>query len=427
MAIQLATTDSLSRVPAAAGAVAASPSGDVAAGSPFDLLLIASAEVGPAEITRSVIEMKEAETEELDQDMSNSPAHAIVAPVVILPMLPPDAATLDAPLLNYAEELPQVLVVSIATEPVAASLTFVADGNMAEESTTNYAISVLPPQAPAEEGATHEPAHASHQTKYPATVAIFADGLAQPAKSHMAAEFHIDQSGDAEQIEDRDRLSEQLSLPADDTTSNGVPPVAKAPLEPPPPTAPPPAPPLPLIGALALQPSIVAAAPPGEIQSAATSQPASGDSRPIDAARLLQRVVRAFAAAKDGGEVRLRLSPPELGALVLDVRVQDGALVARLEAETTSVRTVLVENLPALRDRLAEQGIRIERFDVDLRQPGGGGPDWSAHQPFQESNSRQQSMRERRPLQVAEGVVARTRAASQDALSHDLRRLNVIV
>ncbi len=37
-----------------------------------------------------------------------------------------------------------------------------------------------------------------------------------------------------------------------------------------------------------------------------------------------------------------------------------------MQAETPEARSALVENLPMLRERLAEQGIRIDRFDVDL-------------------------------------------------------------
>jgi flagellar hook-length control protein FliK len=44
----------------------------------------------------------------------------------------------------------------------------------------------------------------------------------------------------------------------------------------------------------------------------------------------------------------------------------------RLEAETASARSALLDNLPMLRDRLTEQNIRIDKFDVDLRQPGDG-------------------------------------------------------
>jgi len=93
----------------------------------------------------------------------------------------------------------------------------------------------------------------------------------------------------------------------------------------------------------------------------------------IDSARLLNRVARAFTAAQQqGGEIQLRLSPPELGALRLVVQIEDRALVAHLEAETPAARTALIDNLPVLRERLAEQGVRIHRFDVDLMQRHAG-------------------------------------------------------
>jgi flagellar hook-length control protein FliK len=99
---------------------------------------------------------------------------------------------------------------------------------------------------------------------------------------------------------------------------------------------------------------------------------------PVDTARFLSRVAKAFLSAqqRDGNEVRLRLSPPELGSLRLQVSVQDGVMVARMETETEAARSSLVNNLPDLRERLAEQGIRVERFDIDLMQrPSTGTPD----------------------------------------------------
>jgi len=93
----------------------------------------------------------------------------------------------------------------------------------------------------------------------------------------------------------------------------------------------------------------------------------------IDRVRFVQRVARAFQNVKEGeGEVRLRLSPPELGALRLEVTLRDGALTARLEAETATARNLLMENLPQLKERLAEQNVRIESFEVEVRdQPRG--------------------------------------------------------
>jgi len=112
--------------------------------------------------------------------------------------------------------------------------------------------------------------------------------------------------------------------------------------------------------------------------AAADSSTAAAESRaetePVpttDRVRFVQRVSGAIRAAKDqDGLVQLKLSPPELGSLKIELSVQQGVLTAKLEAETAAARNVLLDNLPALRERLAEQEIRIEKFDVDVRDEG---------------------------------------------------------
>lgn len=404
MAIQLATTDLLSRVPSAAGAASTLVASDVAASSPFDLLLLGSNATQPVEQIVSAVESSEGQVEDSDKDGSDPQAQAIVAPVVVLQILPLDSAD---------DELPQELVISTAAEPVTDSLAFAADGKLAADPAPTPDDGLAPAQQATAENSPEEPASTSPENNRPGVVRA-AEGIAtldsSVATGPTSDKLNSSATRDLKPPEVAN--SRQTDPPtagtitATDLKSAAEPPAASA---------------------LGLQPALSQPSRT-EDQRVASSQPIASELQSIDTARLLHRVARAFAATKDGGEVRLRLSPPELGALLLDVRVQDGTLVARLEAETTSVRTVLVENLPALRDRLAEQGIRIERFDVDLRQPGGGSPDWSAHQPFQESSSSGQPARERRLPQVAEGVVARTtRVPAADALSHDLRRLNVIV
>jgi flagellar hook-length control protein FliK len=142
--------------------------------------------------------------------------------------------------------------------------------------------------------------------------------------------------------------------------------------------------------------------------------------------RFVQRVARAFHSMGDeGGEIRLRLSPPELGSLRVEVSVRDGVMSARLEAETASARNVLLENLPALRERLAEQNIKVERFDVDVRDeqrqtPGeqfAGQHDVPRH--GQRERSRGQEIK--RPTAIAP-------AAPQGALSRDnTGALNIVI
>ncbi len=109
----------------------------------------------------------------------------------------------------------------------------------------------------------------------------------------------------------------------------------------------------------------------------------TGDTQPntlseADRARFVQRVARAVQSAdSQNGPVRIRLSPPELGAMKIEVTVRDGVMSAKVETETPQARTALMDNLPQLRERLAEQNIKVERFDVDLmnQQSSGGTPD----------------------------------------------------
>jgi flagellar hook-length control protein FliK len=114
-----------------------------------------------------------------------------------------------------------------------------------------------------------------------------------------------------------------------------------------------------------------------------------GEMPRVDATRFVSRVAKAFHAAHDrGGPLQLRLSPPELGSLRIELRVKEGALTAAVETESASAKKVLLDHLPALRERLAEQNIRIERFDVDVRREGGGQQNTGPHD---QPHDRQQS------------------------------------
>jgi len=106
-------------------------------------------------------------------------------------------------------------------------------------------------------------------------------------------------------------------------------------------------------------------------------------------ARFVQRVARAFESMGDrNGTIRMALHPPELGALKLHLSVRKGAMEARVEVETENARSLLVENLPALRERLAEQNIKVERFDVDFMNRSMGG---SSQDAGQQSHSQEQA------------------------------------
>jgi len=83
--------------------------------------------------------------------------------------------------------------------------------------------------------------------------------------------------------------------------------------------------------------------------------------------KLVQRVLRGVEQlANGGGQVRLRLHPAELGSLQISLKVEAGQVSAKLEVENATARDALLNNVQALKDRLAEQGIKIGSFEVEV-------------------------------------------------------------
>ena len=114
----------------------------------------------------------------------------------------------------------------------------------------------------------------------------------------------------------------------------------------------------------------------------ATAEHDKGDVRQLsqqERVRLVQRVARSFSRlGPDGGQITLKLHPPQLGVLNVSVRIEGQTMSAKLQTESAAARDVILENLPVLRERLAEQGIDVARFQVDVASGGdlgaGGQP-----------------------------------------------------
>lgn len=111
----------------------------------------------------------------------------------------------------------------------------------------------------------------------------------------------------------------------------------------------------------------------------AANQRAAEPTPTIDPTRFVSRVAKAFGSAQErgGGPIEIRLSPPELGSMQVRIELKEGVMTASLDVETPAARNALLDNLPALRDRLEQQQIRIESFDVNVRDDSGQrGGDW---------------------------------------------------
>ncbi|QDV27124.1 flagellar hook-length control protein FliK [Aureliella helgolandensis] len=105
-------------------------------------------------------------------------------------------------------------------------------------------------------------------------------------------------------------------------------------------------------------------------ESAATPTAPEGNSPEVtqqERVRLIQRVSRSFSRlGPSGGEINLRLHPPQLGSLNVQVRLQGRSMTAKLTTESAASRDVILEGLPVLRQRLAEQGFDISQFQVEV-------------------------------------------------------------
>ncbi len=108
------------------------------------------------------------------------------------------------------------------------------------------------------------------------------------------------------------------------------------------------------------------------VHRADAKAPANETQRPdpltqAERVRLVQRVSRSFARLGPmGGHINIKLHPPQLGSLNVQVRMEGRTMTAKLSTETSTARDAILESLPVLRGRLAEQGFQISSFHVEV-------------------------------------------------------------
>lgn len=69
-------------------------------------------------------------------------------------------------------------------------------------------------------------------------------------------------------------------------------------------------------------------------------------------------------AKQRGGAITMRLEPPALGQLKIELRIAHGSVVADFTAATPEARVLLESSMGMLRERLESQGLGVERITV---------------------------------------------------------------
>jgi flagellar hook-length control protein FliK len=106
--------------------------------------------------------------------------------------------------------------------------------------------------------------------------------------------------------------------------------------------------------------------------STTASRETTGSSRanltPYQESKLVQRVLRGIEQlGNGGGQVRIRLHPPELGTLQMTLKFEATQVTAQFEVENRVARDALLGNSQVLKDRLKEQGLEVQKFEVEVR------------------------------------------------------------
>lgn len=87
---------------------------------------------------------------------------------------------------------------------------------------------------------------------------------------------------------------------------------------------------------------------------------------PLKNLERVESALKEAAKARDGRTISLRLDPPDLGSVKVDVTLKDGALHARLSAESSNVTSMLRERSHELQYTLRKLGLNVEKVSVSV-------------------------------------------------------------
>ena len=110
-----------------------------------------------------------------------------------------------------------------------------------------------------------------------------------------------------------------------------------------------------------------------------------------------ERIVQSMRLqwARGGGEARITLEPSHLGELTVTLKVDQGVVAVRLQAETPIVREWLQTHAQTLRQGLAEHQLTLDRLEI--AGPANADPSRDRDQPGSPARQFRESRRDRRP------------------------------
>lgn len=252
----------------------------------------------------------------------------------------------------------QVFAVVIEALPVQVE-TAKADvqAKPAAQSTTAAITNPQPEAAIAKPAVTTE----SKPAAAPLTTPTSAAGTAQPQVVTQAQPDTAQQQGDAAGHQQPQPQAPAAPVERAPVTDAAKPAVTPTPTAPPVITA---------IGDVSPSPTTLEPTTPTPAPtpaSAAAQRAADGDEA-LNSARLARGL--QSAVAQRGGSVTLRLTPPEMGTVRIQMQITAARVSVQFHAETQQGQSMLTQQLGQLRTTLESHGLQVERITVQTMHPG---------------------------------------------------------
>jgi flagellar hook-length control protein FliK len=124
---------------------------------------------------------------------------------------------------------------------------------------------------------------------------------------------------------------------------------------------------------------------------------------------LINQVGKQIARSVLRGDriIRLQLKPPELGVMKVEVDMKDNILKLGMITENSSVKELLLSNVHELREALVQQGVKLEKLDIQISYDFGQALD----------NLKEGSKEGQRDMQETDGLPFMAEGDTEDSLT----------